>query len=71
MRVAPQAARPARKTRFSMRTILCILATFAVAGLTACGQVGPLYLPEPLKAPAPAGKADPRPADPSEQFSTP
>ena len=31
-----------------MRKFLCILAMIAAFGLTACGQVGPLHLPEQL-----------------------
>ncbi len=37
---------PARETTFSMRTFFAILATIAAFGLTACGQTGPLHLPD-------------------------
>lgn len=51
-----------------MRKFLCILAMITVAGLNACGQVGPLYLPDQKPASGPrAGKADAPPTDISDQ----
>ena len=45
---------PARKTTLSMRTFFAILATIASIGLSACGQTGPLHLPDQVQP-----KADP------------
>ncbi len=71
MRAAP-GARPARRTRLSMRKLLCILAMIAAAGLNACGQVGPLYLPDQKPAAdSRATKAETPPLDNSDQSVNP
>lgn len=55
-----------------MRKFLCILAMIAAAGLNACGQVGPLYLPDQKAAGASrATKADTPPFDNSDQSVNP
>ncbi len=55
-----------------MRKLLCILAMIAAAGLNACGQVGPLYLPDQKPAAdSRATKAETPPLDNSDQSVNP
>ncbi len=40
-----------------MKTLRVILTAFVIAGISACGQTGPLYLPNKARPAAPADAA--------------